>query len=257
MFKYFIWVSKIGIRVIWEYLSWMRRYARHPERYSAEDRFSRGQRFARIVLKRLKVDVEVRNEPTLKADEVYYFVANHSSLTDALVVLGYMPTPISFVSKKENRELPFVRTMFQIVGGIYIERDNLKQEIRAMQTMRNSLAKKESSWIIFPEGTRNRDYHGPLLEYKAGSFKAPLQTNTTIVPLVLQGTQLILPRKTRAKRYKVILEYLPLVEPTGTTIEIADHLYDLSNARLSALKDEYRETQKLNKYGQKMIRPLT
>lgn len=255
MFKYFIWIMTVGTRIVWNYLTWMRRYARHPERYSQAERFRRGQKLAQAMLRGLKVEVEIRNAPVLNSDDVYFFIGNHTSMMDALIVLANMEVPVAYVSKKENRELPFVSTMFKVVGGIYIERENLKQEIKAMQQIRESLGNKESSWIVFPEGTRNRDYHTNLLEYKAGSFKAPLQTKTTIVPFVLQGAQLILPRKTRARRYKVIMEYLPLVAPEGTTLEIAENLHKLSLETVERLKIEYRDTQKLNKYGRQMITP--
>jgi 1-acyl-sn-glycerol-3-phosphate acyltransferase len=255
MFKYFIWVFKAGIPIVWNYFTWMRRYAKHPERYSREERFARAQKFTRKVLKRLKVDVEIRNMPVLSKEKVYYFVGNHTSLMDALVTLAYMPLPVHYVSKVENEKIPFVGTMFKVVGGVLIERDNLKQEIKAMQTTRESLGKGETSWILFPEGTRNKDYHAPLLEYKAGAFKAPLQTNTEIVPFVLWGNQLILPKKTRAKRYKVIMEYLPPVDPSGTTQEIASNIQSASQEVANRLKEEYFQTQKLNKYGRLMIDP--
>ena len=255
MFKYFVWGIKVGIPLLWNYVVWMRRYSRHPERYSQEERFNRSQKFIRKVLKRLKVDVEIRNLPPLEKGEVYYFVGNHTSLMDALIPVAYMPVPVQFVSKLENEKIPFVGTMFKIIGGVLIERDNLKQEIKAMQQMRTSLANKESSWVIFPEGTRKKDYHAPFLEYKAGAFKAPLQTETTIIPFVLWGNQLILPKKTRAKRYKVIFEFLPPVKPVGTTLDIASAIQSASEEVALRLKEEYYHTQKLNKHGRRMIDP--
>lgn len=255
MFKYLVWLIKVGFSLVWNYFVWMRRYARHPERYSQAHRFARAQKYAKKVLRRLKVDVEIRNRPQLAKDEVYYFVGNHTSLMDALVTLAYVDIPVFYVSKIENAKVPFVKTMFQVVGGVLIERDNLKQEIKAMQRTCESLQDKETSWIIFPEGTRNKDYHAPLLEYKAGAFRAPLQTNTTIIPFVLWGNQLILPRKTRARRYKVIFEYLPPVIPTGTTNEIALNIQNESNLLANKLKAEYNASQRLNKAGRKIITP--
>ncbi len=69
------------------------------------------------------------------------------------------------------------------------------------------------------------------------------------------GNQLVLPKKTRAKRYKVILEYLAPVTPNGTTLEIASAIHRDSEEVANRLKDEYFKTQKLNKFGRKMIDP--
>lgn len=255
MFKYMIWGIRVGFLILWHQITWMYRYGKHPERYSQEDRFRRGSNLGRKVLKGLQVDIEIRNAPTLKEGEVYFFVANHTSLLDAVVTLGYLPTEVKYVSKQEVKRQPFVSTMFAITGGVYIERDNLKQEIKAMQAMRESLMSKDSSWMVFPEGTRKKDYHLPLLEYKAGTFKAPLQAGTTIVPLIIWGTQTVLPRKTRAKRYLVIVEYLDPFKPEGTTGEIAQKVYEDSLAVSEKLRREYKERQKLNKFGTKMIEP--
>ncbi len=257
MMKYLIWIIKVGIPILWNYFTWMRRYAKHPERYSKKERYEKCQKLARKVLHLLKVDVEIRNVPNLKENEVYFFVGNHASLLDAIVVLAYMPTEVRFVSKKENRTVPIVNTAMKIVDAVFIDRNNLKQEIKAVQTIRESLAEREISWLMFPEGTRKKDYHAPLLDYKAGAFKAALQTNTTIIPFILQGTELVFPFRTRAKRYLVILNYLDEVVPDGTTSEISQKIYNDSIELKNKLKVEYAERQKLNRYGKKMITPPT
>lgn len=255
MMKYLIWIFKVGVPLVWEYFVWIRRYAKHPERYSKADRYARSQKLARKILRLLKVDVEIRNVPEFKEDEVYYFVGNHTALLDAVIVLAHMPILVRFISKKEIQHSPIAGPMMRVVEGLFVDRKNLKQEIKAMQVVRESLGDKTSSWMMFPEGTRNRNYHAPLLEYKAGAFKAPLQTNTTIIPFVLQGTQLVFPHKTRAKRYLVILNYLEPVVPEGSTAEIAKKIYDESNEVSTKLKIEYASRQKLNRYGRKLITP--
>ncbi|OQA78978.1 MAG: 1-acyl-sn-glycerol-3-phosphate acyltransferase [Tenericutes bacterium ADurb.Bin239] len=256
MFKYIIWVVKICIPVLWDLFTWMWPYGRRPDRYSQEKRRLKGQKLAKRVLKSFKVDVEVRNMPIFNRDEVYYFVSNHTSVMDLVVLFSILPLPISFISKDENRKIPFVRTLMKVYKGLYIERNNLHQEIKVMQEMRDSLAKKEVSWLIFPEGTRNKDYHGSLLDYKAGAFKAPLSTQTSIAPIVQWGNQVIMPLKNRARRYKVIVEFLPLVKLEGTTQEIANEIYKVSNKTMMKLREEYFALQsayKPNKHVRKLI----
>ncbi|OQC11277.1 MAG: 1-acyl-sn-glycerol-3-phosphate acyltransferase [Tenericutes bacterium ADurb.Bin087] len=255
MIKYIIWIAKLFIPVIWGYFTWMRPYARRPDKYPAALRMKKGQKIARRVLKILKVDVEIRQMPDFKDDEIYYIVSNHTSVLDLVVLLAYLPLPVSFLSKVENKKIPFVRTLMRVYKGLYLERDNLRQEIKVMQMTRDSLANKEISWLIFPEGTRNQDYHGPLLDYKAGAFKAPLATNTTIAPVVMWGNQMVLPLKTRARRYKVYVEFLPFITPSGTTLELANQVHELSNNAMNELRREYGTVQKINKYGRKIMTP--
>ncbi|HOE53843.1 MAG TPA: lysophospholipid acyltransferase family protein [Bacilli bacterium] len=253
MIKYIIWIVKVAIPLMWGYFTWMRPYARRPDKYPPELRMAKGQKLARRVLRILKVDVEIRNMPDFKRDEIYYIVSNHTSVLDLVVLLAYLPIPVSFLSKVENKKIPFVRTLMRVYKGLYLERNNLRQEIKVMQMTRDSLANKEVSWLIFPEGTRSKDYHGNLSDYKAGAFKAPLATNTTIVPVVMWGNQMVLPLRTRARRYKVIVEFLPLLKPEGTTLELANKIYEASNATASKLREEYGSVQKINKYGRKIM----
>lgn len=257
MFKYTKWVLRVMFPLLWAYFSWMMKYARKPEDYPIELRYAKTRKFMFRLAKILGLEMMIQNPREFKNDEKYYYVANHTSLVDAIVTICLIPEPVTFIVKNEARKMPFVRLFIKIIGGVYIERDNLKQEIRAMQQTRTSLANKEVSWMVFPEGTRNRNYHAPIQPYKPGAFKAPLQTGTTIIPLVYWGTQLVLPRKTRAKKYPILVKFLPEVMTSGlqdtTTHDIAEAINKDSNTELIELKSKYKEIVKINKYGMNII----
>lgn len=257
MFKYTKWVLRLIFPLLGAYFIWMIRYARKPEKYPLELRYGRTRKFILKLVKILDLEISVTNQPEFKKDEKYYIVANHNSLVDAVVAVYLFEEPVTFIVKKEASKTPFVRLFIKIIGGVYIERDNLRQEIQAMQKTRDSLAASEVSWMVFPEGTRNRDYHAPVAPYKAGAFKAPLQTDTTIVPLVMWGTQLVLPLKTRAKKFPVFVNFLPPITASAmkglNTHQIADSVEETTNATLKKLKKEYLAIAKLNKHGQAII----
>ncbi len=256
MFKYTRWGLRVFFPLVYAYFAWMRRYARHPERYTLEVRYAKVREFVFKIAKILRLDVEVSNKPKLEHGKTYYYVANHTSLVDAIVTVMLFDEPVRFIVKNEARKMPVVRHLTKILECVYLERDNLKQEIRAMQTTRKSLANKESSWMVFPEGTRNKVYQNDVAEYKAGAFKAPLQTNTPIVPFVLWGTQVVLPLRTRAKRFPIFAEFLePVMHYNDeTTNDLATAIYSATNKTMNELRTKYQTVAKLNKFGQKFIK---
>lgn len=257
MFKYTKWVLRLIFPLLAAYFGWMIRYARKPEKYPLELRYQRTRKFILKLVRILDLEITVKNKPSLKEDEKYYIVANHNSLVDAVVAVYLFEEPVTFIVKKEASKTPFVRLFIKIIGSVYIERDNLRQEIQAMQKTRDSLAAQEVSWMVFPEGTRNRDYHAPVATYKAGAFKAPLQTEVTIVPLVMWGTQLVLPLKTRAKKFPIFVNFLPLVtksEMVGlNTQQIAKSIEERTNAAVLELRTKYKAVAQLNKHGLAII----
>ncbi|HZJ89474.1 MAG TPA: lysophospholipid acyltransferase family protein [Bacilli bacterium] len=261
MFKYTKWVLRLIFPLLGAYFIWMIRYARKPEKYPLELRYGRTRKFILKLAKVLDLEITINNQPKFNKDEKYYIVANHNSLVDAVVAVYLFEEPVTFIVKKEASKTPFVRLFIKIIGGVYIERDNLRQEIQAMQKTRDSLAAQEVSWMVFPEGTRNRDYHAPVAPYKAGAFKAPLQTDTTIVPLVMWGTQLVLPLKTRAKKFPILVEFLPPVtksEMAGlNTQQIAMAVEEATNKKREQLKVEYLKLAQLNKHGRAIINKQT
>ena len=62
MFKIFIFALKAGPLIIWNYLSWIIRYSRHPEKYSIEVRYNRVRKLVLKLLKRFNVVIKGENE---------------------------------------------------------------------------------------------------------------------------------------------------------------------------------------------------
>ena len=69
MFKIFIFALKAGPLIIWNYLSWIIRYSRHPEKYSIEVRYNRVRKLVLKLLKRLNVVIKGENEYLIQGTE--------------------------------------------------------------------------------------------------------------------------------------------------------------------------------------------
>ncbi|MGH4036213.1 MAG: lysophospholipid acyltransferase family protein [Sphaerochaeta sp.] len=158
----------------------------------------------------LGAKVHVTGKENLPAD--YHnvaFVSNHQSLLDIVTyyaALNISPVPIA---KKEVVHMPFVRHFVFGLNSILIDRKSPKSSIKAIHDATERLKQGEEC-IIFPEGTRSKNYQ--IGELKAGSYKMALRANSTLIPLVINGSRKALEDKQGWHRYNVYVKVLKPVE---------------------------------------------
>ena len=133
--------------------------------------------------------VEVSGLENLPRKQGVLFVSNHQGAFDIPLLLGFIPVPKGFVSKKENFRLPIVSTWMRLLGCIVIDRGDLRQAAGAIaRGVRDLQAGR--SLVIFPEGTRSQS--GDLQRFKEGSFKLATRSGAPIVPLTIDGSYRLL-----------------------------------------------------------------
>jgi len=144
-------------------------------------------------------------------DETFMVVANHQSLMDIPLILGYV-TRGGFIAKKELEKVPGVAWFIKYMGGVFIDRENPRQiagEIKkVLKNLRNGV-----NYIVFPEGTRTED--GNVLEFKKGSMALAMKTKVKILPVAIWGTMYLVPKRSLLfDPGEVYLKILPPVDPT-------------------------------------------
>jgi 1-acyl-sn-glycerol-3-phosphate acyltransferase len=211
----------------------------HPEKYPLEVRYERVRHLCLRLCKVFHVKINVTNEPV--RDKTYYFVSNHISLLDPIIFIAASKKPIIVIGKKETRKMPLVGRVIRSIDGLFLDRGNLRQEVTVYAKLKAILETNYADVVIFPEGTRNKSYNGPLNELKPGSFKSPVVTNTVIKPLVIWGSQFILRTDFHYKKYLVYIDFLEDVNPHdfSDTVVLAEDLQDKMQARV----DEARHRQ--------------
>jgi len=133
------------------------------------------------------VRVRIRGQERLGRGP-YMFTPNHTSHFDIAALLGWLPGNNRFAAKKEMFDEPVLGLVLKTLGMIPIDRENPLEAIQ----MLNQLKADDYSTIIFPEGTRSRD--GNLLPFKKGPFIAAIHLGIPVVPVVIKGTQQIMPK---------------------------------------------------------------
>jgi len=128
-------------------------------------------------------------EPETDANTV--FMPNHLSNLDAPVLFHALPFDFKALVKKELFKVPFLGTTMRLAGLISVDRSDREQSKVAVARAVEAL-KGGQSFLIFPEGTRSRS--GEMGEFKKGAFIAAMAAGSRIVPVVVKGTEKLLPR---------------------------------------------------------------
>lgn len=124
----------------------------------------------------------------LDLTRTYVFVANHQSMTD-IGVLASLPVHYKWIAKIQIFRMPGVGELMRINRYIAVGHGDMKSVRRMMKDGRQSLA-DGVSLFIFPEGRRSLD--GELCEFKRGPFRLACETNTLVLPVVIDGTRKVL-----------------------------------------------------------------
>ncbi len=115
-------------------------------------------------------------------------VANHQSLFDIPLLVGYLPALLGFIAKKELGRVPVLNLWMKALGSVLIDRRNRRSAIEAIKTGVQRI-QNGRPLAVFPEGTRSRS--GEMGRFKPGSLKLALRANAVIVPVTIEGSHRI------------------------------------------------------------------
>ena len=126
----------------------------------------------------------LHNLAMVHAGKPVIFVANHQSALDIFLLYG-INAHFKWVSKSSNFNIPLIGWAMSLNDYVPVTRGRKESVVRMFDHCKRQLSNCNSI-MIFPEGTRNVD--GGLKPFKPGAFQLAIDTQTTIIPLVLNGT---------------------------------------------------------------------
>jgi 1-acyl-sn-glycerol-3-phosphate acyltransferase len=183
----------------------------------------------------LNTQLYLSNEEVTKEKGPFFIVCNHHSTLDPFLLIYLFEHPVRFISKKEVRRMFLFGDAAASIDGMFINRKSVRSQLIKLNEMKESLIRKESHWLAFPEGTRNRQYSKPLMPFKAGTFKQAMEAKATILPMVTYGFFRPLDPKLNWKKYPVQIDFLPKITyeqyQGKTTIAIAEEIQKMMQLR--------------------------
>jgi 1-acyl-sn-glycerol-3-phosphate acyltransferase len=123
-----------------------------------------------------------RAEP-MKKDQSYMLVANHTSMTDIMMMLLISKNPFVFVGKKELTKVP-VFGFFYKRTCILVDRKNPRSRKEVFDRARKRL-QDGVSICIFPEGGVSDDLNVVLDTFKDGAFRLAIDHQIPLIPITL------------------------------------------------------------------------
>lgn len=205
-----IWIAVSLLVICWlPLLAVVRLFDRDPGLYRT------GRMFRRLGLfiSRVNPNWKISIEGDLEIDDrnPYVIVSNHMSNAD-IPVISNLPWEMKWVAKKELFDVPIVGWMMKLAGDIPVSRGSKKQALMVFKRCKFYLD-RNTSVMFFPEGTRSRS--GNLTRFASGAFDLAIREKKPILPLVLDGTQGCLPKKSWVFEKDVHVK-LKILEPIST-----------------------------------------
>lgn len=239
-----IWIGVAMLIIVWlPMLAISRLFDRDPANY----RTGRLFRLLGKSISRINPNWNITISGHLNIDDrnPYVIVCNHLSQAD-IPLISNLPWEMKWVAKKELFDTPVIGWMMKLAGDISVDRKAYNRKKKTLDTAGAYLSKK-CSVIFFPEGTRSRN--GRLNRFTTGAFELAIQEGVPVLPMVIDGTQNCLPKKSwkfgTAKHIK-----LKVMSPVPTN--------GLSRQEIDKLTEEVRGNilQQLVKWRNKPVEEI-
>lgn len=117
-------------------------------------------------------------------------ICNHNSLIDVVVSTPFLPRANKTIAKKSFVYVPIFGWIYKS-ASVIVDRKNYQSRRASYDEMKRVL-EKGMDMLLYPEGTRNKTSE-PLKSFYDGAFKLAIDTQKSIIPVVLLNTKKILP----------------------------------------------------------------
>ena len=202
--------------------------------------FTISKAWAWIMLKVTWVHPEIQGKEHIKKGESYIIISNHQSHFDILALVSKLGMQFRWIIKKELRKIPLFGYALYKSRNIYIDRSDREKAVKSIHEGVSRLP-EGASIMFFAEGTRSPD--GKIHQFKKGGFITALETGFPILPVTVNGSRKILPKKSMEFHpgpIEVIVE--SPINPNDYTPDKIDELIDRTrNVITSHFNPDYPE----------------
>ncbi len=133
--------------------------------------------------------VKIRGKENVPLKGGVILASNHLSYFDPIVLGLLTPRKINFMAKEELFENFLFRLLITKLGAFPVKRERVDKTVYQKVL---DLLKKGELLVLFPEGTRS--WEGKLGRLQQGTARIALRANVPLVPVIIRGTEKVLPR---------------------------------------------------------------
>ncbi|WP_051280545.1 lysophospholipid acyltransferase family protein [Anaerovorax odorimutans] len=232
-----------GIWMYWELIS-LAKYNKNIKKYRDLGDFDKERteilkstsKWGNDIVKKLGIQLTVTGLENIPKDRSVVFVSNHQGYGD-IPIFGAAITnkQLGFVAKRSLGQLPLYGKWIQDIRSVFIERDDPRESLKAIDRG-IELLKNGFSLGIFAEGTRSK---GPEMgSFKKGSLRLATKPGVPVVPITLNGTWRIFEENGYASPAKVDFFIHPAIETKGMSKLEANNLSERVEKIIKTKLDE-------------------
>ncbi|CAM3567166.1 lysophospholipid acyltransferase family protein [Flavobacterium gelidilacus] len=138
--------------------------------------------WARFILFGMGFYYKIEREQEFEKGKSYMLVANHTSMTDIMLMLAVVKdNPFVFVGKAELAKIPLFGFFYKRTC-ILVDRSNSRSRFKVFEMAQHKI-NQGLSVCIFPEGGVPDDESIVLDEFKDGAFRLAIEHQIPIVPM--------------------------------------------------------------------------
>lgn len=176
--------------------------------------------WSRWILASLSIPLTVEGRDRVGPAPVV-FMSNHRSVFDIFALFLAIEHPLRMVAKRVLFFIPIFGWSLWMCGFIPIDRSNRENAIASLAEAARRI-RRGISVLVFPEGTRGRDVLQP---FKKGGFVMALQAGVPVVPVMVLGTERIMPKGSlRVGRGAITVRFGNPIPTAGRGIDARDSL---------------------------------
>lgn len=199
-----------------------------------------GMKIAALGVKAAGIRVRIEGLENVEPGVHYIFLSNHVSNLDPPIVLPAIPGMTSVFLKKSLMDIPLLGTAMRMGKYVPVSRANSREDAQRSVEAAADALNSGLHITVFPEGTRSPD--GRLLPFKKGAFFLAEQTGAPVIPIVITGTEKMMPKNTlRITPGEAHLKFLPAIRPQDA--ESREDLMERVRAAMDAELERRRAAQ--------------
>lgn len=140
---------------------------------------------------------EIKNKEKIQKGTSYIIISNHQSLYDILAWVTTLPVQFRWFIKREVLKVPLFGYALYASRNIFIDRSNTAKAVESINRGMDRLPEGVGV-MVFAEGTRSAD--GRIHAFKKGGFIPAVMRKMPILPITINGSRYVLPKKSLAVR---------------------------------------------------------
>ena len=195
-----------------------------------------------VTIGRLKIHTQGLEK--IPAEGRFMVVCHHlSDIDPALLLHCFRNSQLTFISKKENKNMPVIGAVMHKLLCQMIDRENDREALKTILKCIEIIKEDKASVAVFPEGYVSLD--GKLRHFRSGVFKIAQRTGVPIVVCTVTNTRDAMKKLLRLEKSEVtlhVVDVIPGEEAKETpTVDMAERIYEIM---ISDLGEERRCDEK-------------